>query len=510
MRRLAGLWLALFAATPAQLPSQSPSAASARLAFTSASQVGRDAIASAWDDFAHGYVRRAYLRARIALSVDPGNGFARVLVAHLGTDMSTGERQDELDRGVADAARGSGGELAVAMALRAAALDRTAEVTPLVEAAAALLSDDPSVALLRVTLAPGSLDERVAALREVTRRFPAFAPAFNHLARSQLSAGDTSAGLRAVEEYVRLAPEYPGSHGAYGDILLASGRVGEAHSHYRRAVEIEPAYAPGHAGIAAVNAAMKQYPDAITIMRRALALDPTMMSGYNLIAQAYLLLGDPAQARSAFLQSGERAPTAAIRVTQQGYAALTFIMAGNPKEAVQSLSDVALSAEDQNLGQQAAAMHRQMALIEATLGERRLVAGHLTRAAQFAPPAGSASVPGPALRFAALCYALTGQMDQARTAARQFGEIATAGTATQRHYWHEVNAVIAIAERNLERARAELADGGPAPLGRALFAEALRNTGRTVEARALGDELLNRPLGPTVFDVIARFKMQRM
>jgi len=56
-----------------------------------------------------------------------------------------------------------------------------------------------------------------------------------------------------------------------------------------------------------------------------------------------------------------------------------------------------------------------------------------------------------------------------------------------------------------------LARAGPgATLGRALLAEALKKSGKKAEALALKAEILNADPAPTVFDVIARAKAQRV
>ena len=506
MRRLAWLWVLLLAAASSRLASRAQAQASDRLTFTAASPIARDAVAAAWTDFQHGYVQRARTRARNALAIDPDLGVARALAAKLATDLNDGQRRSELNRGVADAARASTAEQLVAATLRASVIDPATEAAALADAAVALLPGDPAIALLRVMVLPLAPD-RLDRLTAITRRHPDFPPALGLVAQGQLAAGDTAGALRSVGEYVRLAPDHPSAHASYGEILHAAGRPGEAHAHFRQSVEIDPSFATGHAGIASVNVTMKQYVEAIPIMRRALALDPQMMSGYELIAQAHLYLGDPAQARAVLLQSGERAPSPERRITQQTYAALTFVHAGAPRDAIQGLADVATSAEQQELGPQAATVHRTMALLEATLGERRFVDGHLNRAARLSPPGAS---PQPeALWYAALCQAVSGQTDRARRSAKELGDLAAAGTPADRRNSREANAVVAIAERNLDRARTELEEAGPAPLGRALFAEALMGAGRSAEARAIRDDLLTRPLGPTIFDVIARYKMQR-
>ena len=176
-----------------------------------------------------------------------------------------------------------------------------------------------------------------------------------------------------------------------------------------------------------------------------------------------------------------------------------------PKDAIRELSALATQAEQQNLKPQAAGIHRAVALIEAAMGDRRAVAGHLAKAAEL----GGADA-APQHRFAAIAYALAGQLDLARAAAAKFDAAAAAGTAAQRLNAREVNAVLAVADKDLAKAKAELAQAGPALFGKAILAEALKKSGDRAGAQALKQEVLSTGVAPTVLDIIARAKAAKI
>jgi hypothetical protein len=105
--------------------------------------------------------------------------------------------------------------------------------------------------------------------------------------------------------------------------------------------------------------------------------------------------------------------------------------------------------------------------------------------------------------------ALTGKLEAAKAAASKFDQAAATGNAAQRNNAHEVNAVIAIAEKNLDRAKSELAQAGPAPFGRALLAEALKKAGNKEEAQTLKNEIMTS--GTATFpDILGRAKAQKI
>jgi tetratricopeptide (TPR) repeat protein len=203
------------------------------------------------------------MQAAKAVLLDPAFGLARTFSASIATaasGMTPDQRQQELNRGVADAARGTTGEFILAAAMRADALGRNAEARTLAAAAVALMPDDPYVATFQVSIAPGNRTPLIVGL---TQKFPDFAPPYNTLAYAQRTAGDTVLALKTIGEYVRLAPTHPNAHDSYAEMLQSSRRYAEAIPHYERAVQLDSTYAMGYAGIAESNMLQQKYPEAI-------------------------------------------------------------------------------------------------------------------------------------------------------------------------------------------------------------------------------------------------------
>lgn len=494
--------------------SQAPQAVNTRLQVTTTSADARTAFWAAWSDQTNVFMSRARMQAAKAVSLDPAFGLARTFSASIAgpaSGLTLVQREQELNRGVADAARGTTGEFIMAAAMRAATLGRAAEAQTLAAAAVALMPDEPYVAAYQVSIAPG---DRMPLLLALTRRFPTYAPTFNTLAYAQLAAGDSAVALKTVGEYVRLAPTHPNAHDSYAEILQEHGRYAEAITHYERAVQLDSNYAQGFAGIAESNMLQRKYADAIPHMQRAVKVDPAYAAGYLLIGQAYLQMGRPAEARATFVGAAQHLGLPAAKLAQLTAAALMLVPSGTPKVALTELRSLAVGAEEQSLPAQAAIAYRNVAMMEAAFGDRKAVAGHLAKATAVAPaPAPNATAASGAAQFrmAAIAYALSGQQDLARTSASLFTTAVVAGNPAQQRNDHELKAIIAIGDKNFDLAKEELVKAGPsAVLGKALLANALKGARRRAEATALKTEIMNTTASPTVFDVIARAKVQKM
>lgn len=429
----------------------------------------RAAFLTALDAANNIFPLRARTVAAQAIAADPSFGLARVLWAAASPEMPATQRTAELDRGVADAARASVGELLFAAAIRSNVAGRTAEAHTIAGAATALVPDDPNVAYFYAQTSPAA--ELREALRDVTKRFAEFAPPYNVLAYQLYAAGDSAGALQTIQMYMRLASAQPNPHDSYAELLQFSGRLPEALAHYEAAARLDSAYDQAYAGM----------------------------------GEVHLLMGHGDQSRAAYAVAIARAPTAIARINSTGARALTFVADGKPKDAIRELSSLAMSAEQQNLKPQAAATYRAMALIEAVFGDRNAVAGNLAKAAAL----GGAEVPAQ-LRIAGIVYALTGDIANARAAAAKFRDANVSGTAAQQNASHELDAIVAAADKDLATAQAELAKAGPSPtLGRAVVAEALKKAGRKSEAESL--RALSAKTGTvTLFDVVGRTKLARL
>lgn len=458
---------ALVASSCAEQATQA-NAEAARLEITTASAESRAALESAMEDWFNVFGSRARESASRAVELDSTFGLARAVNGLLATGITAEAREAELDRAVTDASTASQGEFVFAAAIRAQALGRTEEARALADVAARLMPGDARVAYYRAMTIPAA--ERLEPMREVTTRFPEFAPAFNILAYAQWAANDTAGSLQSVARYVELLPSHPNAHDSYAELLQFTGQYDEAIEHYRQATTLDEGYLVGYEGVGEVN----------------------------------MLRGNGTEVRAAYAQAAERA-TGAAKTNYLAIIATSHLMDGTPADAVREMMVVAREAEQQGQTAAAATLHRNAALLEAVFGNHASAATHLAGATRL----GSADAPVQ-IRYAAIIHALAGRQAEAEEAATRFDAIAAEGTAAQRDNAHEVRAIVSAARQDIAGARAHLDQSVAArSLGQAVLAETLQAAGNTEEAQQLKDAVL-RTNTATFFDFLAREKVRKM
>ncbi len=147
------------------------------------------------------------------------------------------------------------------------------------------------VAFANLETAEG-VEKGLAALAEVRRRAPGFAPA--HLAWAQLSARVGSAAdflpevMAALEQAVALDPDFAEAHleiTKLRGLYLYEWRKGAGH--VRRALELRPRLAEAHIVHAMYLANAGRVDDALAAMHRALVIDPLSRSTSARLAWTY-------------------------------------------------------------------------------------------------------------------------------------------------------------------------------------------------------------------------------
>ena len=163
----------------------------------------------------------------------------------------------------------------------------------------------------------GEFDASVDLLREITRKYPDFAPAQQRLGHSLLEQGRLDEAAKAFDRLVQLLPNEPHGYVGRGDVQLRQRRYAEAAGTLERAVQMAPGY----------------------------------RSAQYLLGTAYLRLGKKEEARRA-LQRGvdaaiaylesPLAPTVnayAVNVTARLSQAANLLGAGRAEQAVALLED---------------------------------------------------------------------------------------------------------------------------------------------------------------------------
>ena len=431
----------------ALLPAQQPVKSSGRgaLQLTTRSTEARAAFYAGVDAAENVQLPAAAAQLTRALRLDPKLAVARAYYGAYAPGLNPSQRADALQQAAADAMNASLGELMLVLALRAHA---GAERGSLLKAAVEAVPDDPHVLYLHASNHADPHD-RILGFEELNRRFPEFAPAYNLLAHVKArEMGELDAGLAIVRHYVRLAPRNPNAHNSNAELLAWAGRFDDAAAQYQQALALDPTYAAAHTGLAEV-------------------------------AQ---LKGKGADARMHYQQAMRGASTPQARLNLRQSAAITFITDGNHQAAVAALRAIAAEAEAAGYPAVVAQAHRNLALIEAALGNKSLVHAHLRKASGL-----SKANLGAHQLYAAAAYAITGDIAGARPLLKAVmdGTAATPSLSAKRQAQGLV-AIVEAAAGNSGAAQSALKGAGVyGAFGMLLVAETLKKEGKTDAARAL-------------------------
>ncbi len=217
----------------------------------------------------------------------------RWLFVTTSADLSSADRNAELNRGVADAARANTNELVLAAAYREVALNHTAATKALFSAASQLMPSD-RLAALGAAGGVFGFGTPLSALRELVTRYPDYPIAYNTLAYLSWFAGDRAGALAAAKRQVELNPHAPNPHDTYAELLQWNGNFADAAAHYKQAASLSPKFPEAYAGLAEVAALQGQYDQARAYLNQAIAnaWTPQEKLGYmRQIAGTYALQG---------------------------------------------------------------------------------------------------------------------------------------------------------------------------------------------------------------------------
>ncbi len=95
----------------------------------------------------------------------------------------------------------------------------------------------PGVAYGLFLLRQGRMDEAVAPLEEVLKRFPASAEAHTYLGRALLESGKLAEAVPHLERAAELAPKSAQAHLLLAKAYMRSGRAEEARKHFELAAQ---------------------------------------------------------------------------------------------------------------------------------------------------------------------------------------------------------------------------------------------------------------------------------
>ena len=192
----------------------------------------------------------------------------------------------------------------------------------------------------------------------------------------------------------------------------------------------------------------------------------------------HLMMGDAALARTVFASEQEKFTDAATKREFTYWTAASHAYTGDVKGARSALMSI-LATE--LTPPQATVAHERLAAIEAYLGDRKTVVGHLTASEVGTPPAAH-------FALKAIVLARINDLEQARAAATQFTSMVPATNTFPR----VLNAYIAMQAKDLATAERELA---ASTTKNDLFTKAIRadlfvRKGQKAEGAALRQEII--------------------
>jgi len=452
-------------AMPAPLTAQVAAgvARPARLEATTASEAARTEFWSGVEDLTNAFPNRGTARIKRAVDLDPAFGLARVLHGINTAGLTTAQRNEEIARGIADAAKASTGELMVALAYRENFRQNAVEARAILMSAGVLLPGEPLVAYQRAVWAAGvpggTQTDAIPELRQVIERFPDYGPAYNTLAYAQWEAGVRNDAIQTAMTYMQKATAQPKPHDTYAELVQWDGRYDEAITHYKKAIEV----------------------------------DPTFLGGSYGLSEVYMLQGKGEMGRAALTAAMPNTTTPAQRVTIHIRIANTYLLEGNPKAAMTALGTVIEEAKKGELTASIASAHIALANIEAAFGDPKNVQAHIGHINALPPPPAPAT---PAGRFAGngATFAIAGQPAAARMYLDSLTQYATSATpsAALTSQVRATTGWVFFSEGKYTEALAEFRQANVQnPSVRTGTALTLFKLGNVVEARSMRDELVN-------------------
>ncbi len=334
-------------------------------------------------------------------------------------------------------------ELLLALYWREVAAGRGPAAVPVLRALTELVPGEVDIAWMYVnTQVVGKpVAEQIRMRREFMQKYPTYAAPHNTVAY-QLAPTDLEAAIQEVREYVRLAPTHPNSHDTYADLLLLQRKPQEALPHVQRELELDPQFTAGAMKLGAIQ----------------------------------LMMGDAAMARTIIAREQEKFTDPATKREFTYWTAATYAHSGDVKGARSALTSI-LSTE--LTPPQTAVAHERLAAIEAYLGDRKTVAGHLTASEVGTPPAAH-------FALKTVLLARINDLEQARAAAAQFATMVPATNTFTR----TLNAYIAMQAKDLTTAESELAASTSSDLfTKAVRADLFMRKGQKAEGAALKQEI---------------------
>ena len=185
-----------------------------------------------------------------AVSLDPGFALAELNVA---TSAPTAkEFFEHLNKAVSLADKASNGERLLILATQSGANNDAVKQKEHLDALVAAYPNDERAHFNLGNYYFGQQDypNAIEHYRKATEIAPGYSTAFNILGYAYRQNADYANAEKAFQKYIQLIPKDPNPYDSYAELLLKMGRYDDSIAQYRKALEIEPNFVNAHQGVA--------------------------------------------------------------------------------------------------------------------------------------------------------------------------------------------------------------------------------------------------------------------
>jgi len=185
-----------------------------------------------------------------AVSLDPNFATAEL---NLATSAPTGKGFfDHLNKAVSLADKASDGERLLILATQAGANNNALKQKEYLEQVIAAYPNDERAQYNLGTYYFGQQDfpQAIEHLKKAIELEPSYSNACNLLGYAYRQTEDYANSEKAFQKYIELIPKDPNPYDSYAELLLKMGRFDDSIAQYRKALEIEPSFLNAHQGIA--------------------------------------------------------------------------------------------------------------------------------------------------------------------------------------------------------------------------------------------------------------------
>jgi tetratricopeptide (TPR) repeat protein len=239
--------------TPAPAP-QAPQptlAGGGKIPVTTSSAEARAEFLKGRDNFEKLLITDSIAHFQKAASLDPGFASAELALAN---SAPTGkEFFEHLHKAVGLADKASNGEKLLILAAEAGANANPAKQKEYLDT---LVTAYPNDERAHFNLGgyfffgQQQYAQAIEQYKKATELEPSYSTAYNLLGYAYRQTGDFGGAERAFQKYIELIPRDPNPYDSYAELLLKMGRFDDSIVQYRKALEIDPNFLNAHQGIA--------------------------------------------------------------------------------------------------------------------------------------------------------------------------------------------------------------------------------------------------------------------